>query len=76
MSAQFLKANFYLLFIFFLTSAISSFPQILDQTFSPILQDFGWSANGFPSVHTTVAQSDRKIPVGGKFTVANGVARS
>jgi uncharacterized delta-60 repeat protein len=64
------------LFVFVLLAAASVSAQRLDPAFSPILQDFGSSANGFASSRTTVVQPDGKILVGGKFTVAGGKARS
>ncbi len=76
MTARFPKANLFLLIIFVLFFSFSSFAQTLDQTFSPVLQDFGSSGDGFPTVSMTLVQPDGKILVGGKFTVANGVARS
>lgn len=47
----------------------------LDPSFAPVLRDFG-SSSGFSASRTSTVQADGKILVGGRFTVANGVARS
>lgn len=77
MATQFIKTNLSLFFTFIilLNFAGYSFAAAVDR-FSPVLQDFGSSGNGFPTVYTTLVQPDGKILVGGKFTVANGAARS
>ncbi len=75
MLARFARIQLSVLVII-LTFASYSFAASLDASFAPLLQDFGSSANGFPTVYTSALQPDGKLLVGGKFTVANGVARS
>lgn len=65
-----------LLFILALLPAGAVFSATLDPSFSPVLRDFGSSGAGFSSAYTSTVQADGKILVGGRFTVANGVARS
>ena len=48
----------------------------LDSSFSPVLRLFGSSGTGYPTAYISTVQPDGKIVVGGRFTVANGVARS
>ncbi len=59
--------------LFVFTSTYLS--QAVDQTFAPLLQDFGSTGNR-PGVHVSAVQADGKILVGGNFTVASGLARS
>lgn len=77
MSTRFIKANLYLFSsIFILLNFVGSSLAAAPDRFSAVLQDFGSSGNGYPTVYTTLVQPDGKILVGGKFTLANGVARS
>ena len=48
----------------------------LDSSFSPVLRLFGSSGTGYPTAYISAVQPDGKILVGGRFTVANGIARS
>ncbi|HEX8247388.1 MAG TPA: hypothetical protein VF599_04325, partial [Pyrinomonadaceae bacterium] len=59
--------------LFVFSSAV--FPQIIDPTFAPILQDFG-SSSGSSRAVVSLVQPDGKILVGGVFTVASRLPRS
>jgi len=62
--------------LFVLANANAALAATVDPSFAPVLRDFGSSGEGFSAGHISVVQPDGKILVGGRFTVANGVARS
>jgi uncharacterized delta-60 repeat protein len=63
------------LFVIF-ANANAALAATVDPSFAPVLRDFGSSSSGFSAGRISVVQPDGKILIGGRFTVANGVARS
>lgn len=75
MSVQISKINFKLLAILLAAFVCSVSAVTVDNTFSPVLQNFRTSSNSSGAVVSKV-QPDGKILVGGSFKVANGLPRS
>jgi len=70
------RVGFLLILTFAFAHAGTVLAATLDPSFEPVLRDFGSSSEGFSSAKISVVQPDGKILVAGRFTVANGVARS